>query len=93
MRRPLLVPEPTTGAGSAKVWRPWTPAMAAGVTDHVWTLQEGLRYRVPPGPQPQTVCRTVTLDERGSKRLRCAQMQTHWVGRGGENAFRVRLTG
>jgi len=28
--------------------------MAAGVTDHVWTLQEGLLSRVPPWPQPQT---------------------------------------
>jgi IS1 family transposase len=55
LRRPLLVPEPTNGAGSAKVWRPWTPAMAAGLTDHVWTLKEVLLYRVPPWPQPQTV--------------------------------------
>jgi hypothetical protein len=33
------------------VWQPWTPAMAAGLTDHVWTLQEVLLYRVPPSPQ------------------------------------------
>src|SRR5215510_1603920 len=85
LRRPLLVPEPTNGAGSAKVWRPCTPAMAAGLTDHVWTLQEVLLYRVAPWPQPQTIRRTVTLDERGRKRLRCAQRQTNWVGRGGEN--------
>jgi hypothetical protein len=38
-----------------KEYRPWTPAMAAGLTDHVWTLQEVLLYRVPPWPQPQTV--------------------------------------
>jgi hypothetical protein len=25
-----------------------TPMMAAGVTDHVWTLQELLTYRLPP---------------------------------------------
>jgi len=55
LRQPLLVPEPTNGSGSAKRWRPCTPAMAAGVTDHVWTLQEVLLYRVPPWPQPQTV--------------------------------------
>jgi IS1 family transposase len=55
LRQPLLVPEPTNGAGSAKVWRPCTLAMAAGLTDHVWTLQEVLRYRVPPWSQPQTV--------------------------------------
>jgi hypothetical protein len=53
LRRPLVVPEPTNGAGSAKVWRPCTPAMAAGLTDHVWSLQEVLLYRVPPWPQPQ----------------------------------------
>ena len=51
----LLVPEPTNGSGSAKVWRPCTPAMAAGLTDHVWSLQEVLLYRVPPWPQPQMV--------------------------------------
>ncbi|MBN9120263.1 MAG: hypothetical protein J0I06_14075, partial [Planctomycetes bacterium] len=25
-------------------WRPRTPAMAAGVTDHVWSLREWLTY-------------------------------------------------
>jgi IS1 family transposase len=55
LRQPLLVPEPTHGHGSAKVWRPCTPAMAAGLTGHVWTLQEALMFRIPPWPQPQTV--------------------------------------
>ena len=55
LRQPLLVPEPTNGSGSAKRWRPCTPAIAAGLTDHVWTLQEVLLYRVPPWPQSQTV--------------------------------------
>jgi len=55
LRQPLLVPEATNGKGSAKVWRPYTPAMAAGVTDHVWTLQDVLLFRVPPWPQPQVV--------------------------------------
>ena len=32
----VLVPEATRGKGSAKLWRPWTPAMAVGWTDHVW---------------------------------------------------------
>jgi hypothetical protein len=54
LRQPLLVPEPTNGRGSAKRWRPCTPAMAAGLTDHVWSLQEVLLYRVPPWPQAQT---------------------------------------
>jgi hypothetical protein len=46
---------PTNGTGSAKLWRPRTPAMAAGLTDHVWSLREVLLYRAPPWPQPQTV--------------------------------------
>jgi hypothetical protein len=50
-RQPLWVPEPTNGRGSATLWRPCTPAMAAGLTDHVWSLKEVLLYRVPPWPQ------------------------------------------
>ena len=55
LRLPLQVPAATNGSGSAKVWRPCTPAMAAGLTDHVWTLKAVLLFRVPPWPQPQTV--------------------------------------
>jgi IS1 family transposase len=55
LRQPLPAPEVTNGRGAAQRWRPWTPAMAAGLTDHVWTLKEVLLYRVPPWPQPQTV--------------------------------------
>jgi hypothetical protein len=53
LRQPLLVPEPTNGTGSARLWWPQPPAMAAGLTDHVWSLKEILLYRVPPWPQPQ----------------------------------------
>jgi hypothetical protein len=52
LRHPLLQAEPTHGTGSAKCWQPRTPAMAAGLTDHVWTLREVLLFRVPPWPQP-----------------------------------------
>ena len=52
LRQPLLQPVPTKGTGSAKMWRPCTPAMAAGLTDHVWTLREVLLFRIPPWPQP-----------------------------------------
>ena len=55
LRQVLAEPTPTNGSGSVKVWRPCTPAMAAGLTDHVWRLREVLLYRVPPWPQPQTV--------------------------------------
>jgi len=40
---------PTKGRnGSRKQWKPVTPAMAAGLTDHVWTMDELLSFRVPP---------------------------------------------
>jgi IS1 family transposase len=55
LRQPLLMPEPANGRGSAKVWQAYTPAMAAGLTDHVWSLREVLLFRVPPWPQPQMV--------------------------------------
>jgi IS1 family transposase len=55
LRQPLVVPELTHGSGSAKLWQPRTPAIAAGLTDHVWTLKEVLMFRVPPWPQPQTI--------------------------------------
>jgi IS1 family transposase len=55
LRQPLPQPLPTNGNGSAKQWRPCTPAMAAGLTDRVWTLREVLLFRVPPWPQPVEV--------------------------------------
>jgi IS1 family transposase len=47
LRQALPIPEPTRGNGSPRKWRPVTPAMAAGMTDHVWTTAELLGYRVP----------------------------------------------
>ena len=55
VRQPVPQPIPTNGTGSAKMWQPQTPAMVAGLTDHVWTLREVLLYRVPPWPQPQAL--------------------------------------
>jgi IS1 family transposase/transposase-like protein len=55
LRHALAEPVPTNGSGSAKVGRPCTPAMAAGLTDHEWSLREVLRFQVPPWPPPQTV--------------------------------------
>jgi len=52
LRVPWPQPLPTNGPGSATTWRPRTPAMAAGLTDRVWTLREVLLFRVPPWPQP-----------------------------------------
>ncbi len=40
---------PTKGRkGSYKKWKLVTPAMGAGLTDHVWTMDELLSFRVPP---------------------------------------------
>jgi transposase-like protein/IS1 family transposase len=55
LRVPLAAPLPTNGTGAATQWQPRTPAMAAGLTDHVWTLREVLLFRVPPWPQPAGV--------------------------------------
>jgi IS1 family transposase/transposase-like protein len=44
-----LMPE----TGAVKRWQPRTPAMAAGLTDRVWSLREVLMHRVPPWPQTQ----------------------------------------
>lgn len=49
LRQRLPHPIPTKGRnGSYKKWKPVTPAMAAGLTDHVWSMDELLSFRVPP---------------------------------------------
>ena len=48
LRQPLPEPEPTRGSGSLRRWQPVTPAIAARLTDHVWTTTALLSYRVPP---------------------------------------------
>ena len=49
LRRQLDQPIPTKGLqGSSKKWLQRTPAMAAGITDHIWTMDELLSFRVPP---------------------------------------------
>lgn len=51
LRQRLEQPIPTKGVrGSPKKWRQRTPAMAAGLTDHIWTMDELLSFRVPPRP-------------------------------------------
>lgn len=49
LRQRLEQPVPTKGSnGSPKKWRERTPAMAAGLTDHIWTMDELLSFRAPP---------------------------------------------
>jgi len=35
---------------AVRKWQERTPAMAAGITDHIWRAEELLTFRVPPGP-------------------------------------------
>jgi len=65
LREEIDPPLPTKGNGSPKKWREVTPMMAAGVTDHVWTLQELLMYRVPPRA-PENI---VSIDEGHQTKL------------------------
>src|SRR4029453_9781906 len=44
LRQACAEPLVSNGRGSAKRWRPCTPALAAGLTDHVWSLKEVLLY-------------------------------------------------
>jgi len=49
LRQKLPEPIPTKGEhGSPKKWQQVTPAMAAGLTDYPWTMEELLTFRVPP---------------------------------------------
>jgi hypothetical protein len=41
----LRLPRP---AAHGRLWTPRTPAMAAGLTDHIWSLEELLSYCSPP---------------------------------------------
>jgi hypothetical protein len=47
LRVPLPRPIPTRGNGSPKKWEQRTPAMAAGLTNHAWSLEELLMCHVP----------------------------------------------
>ena len=47
LRVRLSHPIPTRGNGSPKKWEQRTPAMAAGLTDHAWSLEELLMCHMP----------------------------------------------
>lgn len=48
LRQELPKRQPTRGEGTPQRWQLVTPAMAAGMTRHIWTTQELLSYRVSP---------------------------------------------
>ena len=51
LRLPLPEVEGLSETSSTKRGRQQTPAMAAGLTEHAWSLREALMFRVPPWPQ------------------------------------------
>jgi hypothetical protein len=53
LRLPLPELEAIPETGAIKRWQARTPAMAAGLTDHGWSLRALLMCRVPLWPQPQ----------------------------------------
>ena len=48
LRVPLLNLDAIAKTGRPEMLAASEPAMAAGLTDHVWSLREVLMYRVPP---------------------------------------------
>ena len=52
--------------------------MAAGLTDHVWTLREVLLFRVPPWPQPQAREAAWQHDDRQGEGTRGAYGHGQW---------------
>ena len=51
LRLPLPQPQPTRGNGSPKKWQQRSPAMAAGIMDHIWRMEEVLLFKPPPWRQ------------------------------------------
>jgi transposase-like protein len=66
LRLPLYV-----GSLGRRHWVRRTPAMAAGITDHRWTVQELLTYRVP-------LPRWVPPPRRGRRSKVTLQLMQHW---------------
>ena len=63
LRQALLPGAPASLHRAGKRWQGATPAMAAGLTEHVWGVRELLLFRVPPWSPPAAliVCRTMVL--------------------------------
>jgi len=56
------------------MWQPHTPAMAAGLTNHIWSLWEVLLFRVPPWLQSQALYVVGEHDNRRAERTRYVRM-------------------
>jgi hypothetical protein len=72
LRLPLPELEAIPETGAIKHWQARTPAMAARLTDHVWSLRALLMFRVPPWPSPRVCSRRGEVDERDAQSGQCA---------------------
>jgi len=72
-RVPLSALDTVAEPGALKRWPPRTPAMAAGLTDRVWSVREVLMYRVPLWPQRPGI-RDLATSRRGHLRARRASV-------------------
>ena len=79
LRLPLPEVETISETGSRKCWQLRTPAMAAGLTNRLWSLRDVLMFRVPPWPHP--VC-SRNLAGRGEWRSAGAVCPSTGAGRG-----------
>jgi len=43
-----------------------TPAMASGLTDHIWSVSELLSFKVAPAPMPRTKTTRTTAQSNGT---------------------------
>jgi hypothetical protein len=91
----LRVPPPAleviSETGSIKRWQPRTPAMAAGLTNHMWSLRAVLMYRVPRGRRARWVKDFAWLTMVKSSAESVSKMPCH-VNRGGENPIEDRMS-
>jgi hypothetical protein len=62
--------------------RPCTLAMAAGLTDRVWTRHEVSKYHVPPWPRAHALEDAGKDDHHGRESTRCARRQAKTASRG-----------
>jgi hypothetical protein len=72
VRRPWPHALPTQGPGAARRGQPWTPAMAAGWTDHGGSLRAVVGCRGPPWPHPQARSGAAAPDAHGTAQRRDA---------------------
>jgi IS1 family transposase len=81
LRLPLPELATISETGSIKRWQQRPPALAAGLTDRVWSVRAGLLSRVPPWPQSQMASGLRTGDNGAKPRRQCGSSAMLWQAR------------